>query len=311
MKTKLAILFAVLCNLNVYGQLNPNVELHMDEYTVIDNAGLKVTYDFSRVYDVDKPEMRLPDTHVVLIGGKVSRHYSKPFMEWAEDVSANWLGQTRYPSFKLPSLAGDYYQDYPTRGVTTVVVHKNIANCIYRYEDRCKFDWTLHDEYREILGHRCQKATVSFRGRDWIAWFTTEIAANDSLSGSASVSSPSYRSGRQLEWLPDAVGADSRSGCGPWKFSGLSGVILDVSDTESHYVWKATSVENTDEPIKFYDLKYSHVTPSEYKAMIDSIVTDQAVFNKGRGLKSYAYDGNALTIVEHVPPMPHNPIERE
>ena len=35
--------------------------------------------------------------------------------------------------------------------------------------------WTLADEQQTILGHRCQKATCRFRGRDFIAWFVQKI----------------------------------------------------------------------------------------------------------------------------------------
>ena len=30
--------------------------------------------------------------------------------------------------------------------------------------------WNLCDEYKSILGYKCQKATCSFRGRSYIAW---------------------------------------------------------------------------------------------------------------------------------------------
>lgn len=40
-------------------------------------------------------------------------------------------------------------------------------------------NWKLYDEETEILGYKCKKATTSFAGRDYIAWYSTEISISD------------------------------------------------------------------------------------------------------------------------------------
>ena len=35
--------------------------------------------------------------------------------------------------------------------------------------------WKISDEGKTILGHQCQKATGSYRGRDYVSYFTTDI----------------------------------------------------------------------------------------------------------------------------------------
>jgi len=69
--------------------------------------------------------------------------------------------------------------------------------------------WTLADEQQTILGHRCQKATCQFRGRDFVAWFAADVP----IKG------------------------------GPWKFGGLPGCILKVYDVQKIYVWEAVAIE--------------------------------------------------------------------
>ena len=69
--------------------------------------------------------------------------------------------------------------------------------------------WTLQDEQQTILGHRCQKAICHFRGRDFVAWFATDVP----IKG------------------------------GPWKFGGLPGCILKVYDVQKIYVWEAVAIE--------------------------------------------------------------------
>jgi len=83
--------------------------------------------------------------------------------------------------------------------------------------------WTLANDSQTILGHRCQKATCRFRGRNFVAWFATDVP----IKG------------------------------GPWKFGGLPGCILKVYDVQKIYVWEAVAIERgkfliTQYPEKLY-----------------------------------------------------------
>lgn len=73
---------------------------------------------------------------------------------------------------------------------------------VYRYTESVpKQKWKVCEEKKKILDYECQRATCSFRGRDYEAWFAEDIPM-------------SY---------------------GPWKFNGLPGLILEVSDTKNEY----------------------------------------------------------------------------
>lgn len=83
-------------------------------------------------------------------------------------------------------------------------------------------EWSLHPEVQTILGYRCQRATCHWRGRDFEAWFTSDIPVKQ----------------------------------GPWRFNGLPGLILKVYDTEHFYTFEAVSVKKSDAPIMLYDFQY-------------------------------------------------------
>lgn len=67
-------------------------------------------------------------------------------------------------------------------------------------ENWVNINWKLLDEYKTIQGYRVQKATGTFRGRDYIIWFTKEIL------------------------FP----------FGPWKLHGAPGIILEVEQKQTN-----------------------------------------------------------------------------
>lgn len=82
---------------------------------------------------------------------------------------------------------------------------------IKTHEKFPKFHWEIHNDTMKIDRYSCHKATTYFRGRNYIAWFSTEIPI-------------------QL---------------GPWKFNGLPGAILQVYDETGSYSWTATKISLT------------------------------------------------------------------
>lgn len=74
------------------------------------------------------------------------------------------------------------------------------------------FKWVLIDEEKQIDSFRCKKATVSFRNRNYIAWFCEEIPLNN----------------------------------GPWKFGGLPGLIIEIEDSEKIVFWRVERIFKTD-----------------------------------------------------------------
>ncbi|MEJ7558081.1 MAG: GLPGLI family protein [Pedobacter sp.] len=98
------------------------------------------------------------------------------------------------------ALEGESYQIIKSRrGEVTVFDYGQHIVTKLQYEDNFpKLIWQLQEGTDSIGGYACQKATLNFRGRNYTAWFTTEIPISE----------------------------------GPWKLSGLPGLILKVEDAE-------------------------------------------------------------------------------
>lgn len=79
---------------------------------------------------------------------------------------------------------------------------------LYVKEDDFDWKWQLEDEVKQLGNYSCQKATTHFRGREYTAWFTQEIPLS----------------------------------FGPWKFYGLSGLILEVYDADGIFHIQARKI---------------------------------------------------------------------
>lgn len=108
----------------------------------------------------------------------------------AHVISKNYYPQTFYETFLL---------DYSTG---TLTFTGRLGNTDFTYSEEIpEIEWTVEDSTRTIGNHLVQKATCSFRGRDYTAWFAPDIP----------------------------------SPYGPWKFHGLPGLILSVYDNDRQY----------------------------------------------------------------------------
>ena len=121
---------------------------------------------------------------------------------------------------KYPSRWSEYQFDeiYIKDGQLTeyAIMPMNLdRECCQYTEPVPKQQWTLKDEQQNIHGYRCQKATCHWRGRDYEAWFTSEI--------------PIQR--------------------GPWKFGGLPGLIVKIYDAKKEYNFELVKLERTPRPI--------------------------------------------------------------
>lgn len=100
--------------------------------------------------------------------------------------------------------ARKYLTDFrETIGTTSakIYVTKDINYVAYNYTEPNNINWKVKNEFKTVLGFKCQKAETTKYGRTWVAWFTTDIPFQ----------------------------------YGPYKFSGLPGLITELYDTKDDY----------------------------------------------------------------------------
>ncbi len=87
----------------------------------------------------------------------------------------------------------------------SIIVYDRIFIDNFKYKESKKtIKWKITTDILTVNGFKCQKATTYFSGRYYEAWFSNEIPISD----------------------------------GPYKFSGLPGLIIKISDSKNHYVFE-------------------------------------------------------------------------
>ncbi|MAG87825.1 MAG: GLPGLI family protein, partial [Flavobacteriaceae bacterium] len=103
-------------------------------------------------------------------------------------------------------------------------VHQIASDRFYFGQDKNIFNWQIETETKEIKGYKVQKAITNFAGRDYVAWFTPDVPISD----------------------------------GPYKFNGLPGLILEISDVENEWNFEFFGLKKLS-PKQDFKLKFNQL----------------------------------------------------
>lgn len=241
-----------------------------------ENILLTVSYDCDQLCDYPNQwrnaDWRKTSALILEIGEQVAhsyivaeRNHIQASLERFQEKNAWRL------DINIHALLGETYMGYPSKGKLTQVVNLDAAGVFQYTEDIPNLKWKLHPDHKEVLGYDCQKATCSFRGRDYEAWFAMAIPM-------------SY---------------------GPWKLQGLPGLILEVYDTKNEYHFTATGIEKPkgEKTITWNYASLRSIKRAKALKMEAAMHRDHGVFAADYGITFRL--GNGL---EHKA-MPYHPIE--
>jgi GLPGLI family protein len=167
------------------------------------------------------------------------------------------------------------YKNHPAGKVTTL---DRIVTTNFRCEEKNdKPQWTLLPDTATILTYRCQKASCRFRGRNYTAWYTTEIPVSE----------------------------------GPWKLCGLPGLILKAEDSRGHYSFLCTGLQQFKEskPLLFNAKGYESISRKDLDKIYERYFKDPVgyVASTAPNVKVTVKDEHGNPIKNYT--IPYNPIE--
>lgn len=205
----------------------------------LDAATIRCYYKFTQPVTADKETRQQLDTMTLDIGQKVSRYYDAARMKRDSlfgDFMSNKLNPSTIQSISImkdgdmstldnkggttfdSTTKGETAQLFKKRRTGEIITIDRADNAPQKYkcaETIPAQQWNISTDTLTVLGYICQKATTEFRGRNYEAWFSPDIPVND----------------------------------GPWKFYGLPGLIMKVSDSENLFSFELIGLENLNNPV--------------------------------------------------------------
>lgn len=174
--------------------------------TAQEKALAKIHYQFKHVNDTTKRDNFLLDEVVTSLGETGSYYMSNSANRISEQMTAQMSSSTFDGNIVITGT-GTAIKDW------YLLDHKQEAMRKVRKIGRGEFivtesypvqEWQIEDDTKIIGGYTCQKATTTFKGRNYEAWFCVDIPM-------------SY---------------------GPWKLHGLPGLILAAKDTKDDVIFE-------------------------------------------------------------------------
>ncbi len=225
---------------------------------VLDHAQFKFYYEYAWEFDTLTNNDTREDLIILQVGQNISKSYSYYTFQ-ADSLRATSDGErvmrqiaARVARARLENREAPkgfirrrtpitVYKNYPVGQVT---VTDAISTNHYIYTDEFNpLKWEIIDSVKTILDFPVQMAVSDFRGRRWIAWFAHDIPISD----------------------------------GPWKLSGLPGLIMEAYDAKKHYHFNIVGIEKVDnEPIVFSPVVLSYGSFGKYEE------TNRITFLRGR-----------------------------
>ena len=176
-------------------------------------------YIKKHVIDKAKPKDTLTEDMLLLIGAKAMLFTSYNKLTYGYETESNIqraaTDRRREPGkpFHAEQMGGRFtLDDLYFFGDTRQ--HFVLGFLMDRYLFQSEYSepkWYVSAQQKEIIGMTCQKATSSYQGREWTAWFCSDIPAAG----------------------------------GPWKLRGLPGLIVVAHDQTGEVSFNLTSLELT------------------------------------------------------------------
>ncbi|HPN70173.1 MAG TPA: GLPGLI family protein [Saprospiraceae bacterium] len=200
-----------------------------------------ITYEFNYLKDTNDVSSISNKTKLILFGNKEVVVF-KPFHSYMMDsISFDYFGEAgfgQYTNSEDASIALHNLRDktksytgrswYPFSTICDLskretYTYYTSSQFVYATMENMNLGWEISEEVDSIGGFLVQKATTNFAGRKYEAWFTKEVA------------------------IP----------YGPYKFSGLPGLIIKLSDVDHKFNFLMTSIQGPSE--KYFDKKWKRI----------------------------------------------------
>ena len=224
-------------------QVHPQVDWQWEKQKTYDTAFIRIRYKMT-FWNGEKSE-RYQDNRLVFVGKKGYRKDVSELLEVIDckDTPTPYTDNRQVYTYASSLFPATFFVS--PRGGSWTLFRTVLTGPILRYEEEpADFNWILHAETDSLLGYICQKASMDFKGRHYLAWYCPDIAVN----------------------------------AGPYKFDGLPGLILKIEDTAGDYRWEIDGIEKAHVPIGEKQFVVQKSTRKQAREMIDIMFSQPYMF---------------------------------
>ncbi len=261
-----------------------SVIIFAQDYVPIDTAILSCSYFYDFQEDslsrasIKSEEMTLLiGSHCSLFAGTnelyrdsvLKAHSNEPFDQTYLQTITPLIQGTTTNRFCRYQIRNGYLADSVV--FTCYLNKKNL-----KVKESNKINWEIEaSRDTVILGYNCLKASAELWGRKYIAWFTIDIPIS----------------------------------CGPYKFCGLPGLIISISDTKKQHCFNIKEIKASQQVIYYLNEQYVDITARDYVKGLEYYYAD--LFNRlsGGGVITIEDDGRKARILNGIKSKNNN-IER-
>lgn len=184
-----------------------------------DQALARVRYTFTHIQDTTQKDKPRTENMLLVTGNNASVYTSYDkinqnmnMQKQMQEQIKNQAGSNNFSiniksETKGPVTQSDYFYFAAEHKLIT---KERVFNNYLIEEAAPTIDWKILKDTTSFSGIHCQKATTHFKGRNWIAWFATEIPFQS----------------------------------GPWKLNGLPGLIIEAYDEKKEVKFEFAGLEN-------------------------------------------------------------------
>lgn len=252
--------------------------LEKDAILSLDKSVMLATYRLEVLHDTVSPNaIKSDNTMVLQIGAKQDKYFdlyrakSKEFLSSEENKKRD-PNAVINEAMQLGkgTLTDEIYWNYPGKGVLAVTTH--LLGDYYLYEESIpQIEWEMKEGTQSVAGYACQQAACRLFGRNYTVWYAPEIPVSK----------------------------------GPYKFSGLPGLILKVEDDSHQVSWTCIGLEKkTGEDIFFTERDYMKTEKTKFLKSFNDFKRDPVTVFQSAGRIAATPGKTNKTRA-------YNPIERE
>jgi GLPGLI family protein len=203
----------------------------------IEPASLLISYDLHYVKDTTEFDLVRQEEMLLFIGNDYSMFLSYDNYKY-DTMVQKMTNDEQFRDFlssgKMPLSAFQYriIKNHPEAYITFI---EHIAGSgTFKYDEKLPvLDWELSTETDTVTNYLVQKAECDYGGRHWIAWFAPDLPYSD----------------------------------GPYKFSGLPGLILKVYDKQKSFVFEMFALERLSKEL-YIEIKDKNYNETDRKGFL-------------------------------------------